>query len=98
MWPRRRVKHWYKIDVLEDSKSRAFVGTSELGADELVRHLESGKFLMLTDLSYRDNQNKIVSWSTWDPRLASVAYLNPKFVTTVMPFVGDPRQSNQAAT
>jgi hypothetical protein len=91
------VKYWYRIDIVEGDDSRVLVGTSEYDPQQLVEHLETRKFLVLTDLSYRDNQNKIVSWSAWDPRLASVAYINPKFVTTVMPFMGDPRQSNSVA-
>ena len=42
-------------------------------------------YLVLDDLSYRDNQNPIVPWSNWDPRLAPVAYVNPQYVTTVIP-------------
>ena len=85
------AKHWYRIDVVEGNESRVLVGTSDLEPAQLIEHLRTGEYLVLHDLSYRDNQNKIVSWSTWDPRLASVAYVNPQYVTVVMPFAGDPR-------
>ena len=90
------MKHWYRIDINGDEKGRVLIGTSELAPDSLLEHLQNGKFLVLNDLSYRDNQNKIVSWATWDPRLASIAYVNPRFVIAVMPFAGDPRHSNAA--
>lgn len=92
------MKYWYRIDIVEGSDSRVFVGTSEYEPLQLVDHLQTGKYLVLTDLSYRDNQNKIVSWSAWEPRLASVAYINPNYVTTVMPFVGDPPQESSVAS
>jgi hypothetical protein len=93
----RVTKYWYRIDIVEGDKNRTLVGTSDMPPELLVRHLRSGEYLLLNDLSYRDNQNRIVSWSAWDPRLASVAYVNPQFVITVMPFVGDPRPATTPA-
>jgi hypothetical protein len=90
-------KHWYRIDILEGDKGRVLVGASEYAPPQLIKQLRSDEYLLLTDLSYRDNQNRIVSWSTWDPRLASVAYINPKYITSVMPFAGDPRSSGPEA-
>ena len=91
------AKHWYRIDIIEGEKSRVLVGTSELDPAQLVKQLRTGEYLVLNDLSYRDNQNRIVSWSNWDPRLASVAYVNPEYVTTVIPFVSDPCADQPAA-
>ena len=67
------AKYWYRVDIIEGKDSRVLVGTSELDPAQLVKHLRSGEYLVLNDLSYRDNQNRIVSWSSWDPRLASIA-------------------------
>lgn len=91
------AKHWYRLDVVEGDKSRVLVGSSELDPAELVKQLRAGEYVVLNDLSYRDNQNRIVSWSTWDPRLASVAYVNPQYVVTVIPFVSDPRAGQSPA-
>jgi hypothetical protein len=85
------AKYWYRVDVSEGDKSRPHCGSSELDPDQLIQHLKSGQYLVLSDLFYRDNQNRMVAWSTWDPRLSAVAYINPAFVTPVMPFIGDPR-------
>lgn len=83
-------KFWYRVDVLEGDKTRALVGTSSLPPADFVRQLAGTDYFVLNDLSYRDNQNRIVPFSSWDPRLASVIYVNPRCVTTVTPFVGDP--------
>ena len=88
------AKHWYRIDMRDGERSRALIGSSELTPIQLVKQLSVGEYLVLNDLSYRDNQNRIVSWSTWDPRLGPVAYINPQYVTTVIPFVSDPRSAS----
>lgn len=90
------TKYWYRVDVFDGEESRVWVGTSELDPTQLITRLRSGEYLILSDLSYRDNQNRIVSWSNWDARLASVVYLNPQYVTSFMPFVGDPRSAGSS--
>jgi hypothetical protein len=87
------AKHWYRVDVLEGDKARAMVGTSERNPSELVEKLKGDDYLMLSDLSYRDNQNRIVPFSEWDPRLGSVVYINPRYVISIMPFARDPRSA-----
>lgn len=88
------AKHWYRIDVVEGDKTRAIVGTSELDPLQLVQRLKGDDYLALNDLSYRDNQNRIVPFSGWDPRLGSIIYLNPRHVISVIPFAGDPRSAH----
>jgi hypothetical protein len=88
---------WYRIDFVDGGRGRTLIGCTELEPAQLVKQLQSGEFLLLNELSYRDNQNRILSWSSWDPRLASVAYINPKYIASIMPFVGDPRSSGSAA-
>ncbi|HEX3358514.1 MAG TPA: hypothetical protein VHS31_16185 [Tepidisphaeraceae bacterium] len=88
-------KYWYRIDFIDGKDSRMLIGTSEYEPAELVKQLRGDEYLLLSDLSYRDNQNRFISWSTWDPRLESVAYINPKYIISVMPFVGDPRPGGE---
>ena len=90
-------KNWYRIDIIEGDKSRGIVGTSEFEPAQLIKQLNAGTFLMLTDVSYRDNQNRIVPISTWDPRLGSIVYINSKNVSTIIPFAGDPRNGGPPA-
>ena len=87
------AKHWYKVDVRDGEKNRAIVGTSELDPAQLVQKLKGDDYVVLNDLSYRDNQNRIVPFSGWDPRLGSVIYINPRYVITVHPFAADPRSA-----
>jgi len=91
------AKHWYRLDVVEGDRSRVLVGSSELDPAQLMKQLRTGDYVVLNDLSYRDNQNRIVSWSDWDPRLTSVAYVNPQYVVMVIPFASDPRAGQSGA-
>jgi hypothetical protein len=91
------AKTWYRVDFIEGEKGRSHIGASEFEPPQLIERLKTDNYLMLSDLSYRDNQNRIVSWSKWDPRLLAIAYINPKCVTCVMPFAGDPRADTPAS-
>ena len=86
-------KHWYRIDCHNGQKESMLCGSSALDLDQLTKELASAAFIRLEDLFYRDNQNRLLSWSDWDPRLQSIALINCKCITTVMPFNGDPRDS-----
>jgi hypothetical protein len=90
--------HWYRVDVLEGQKTRAIIGTSELEPSRLVAKLSGDDYLVLNDLSYRDNKNCIVPFSEWDPRLGSIIYINPRQVVSVVPLVGDPRSNDSTRT
>lgn len=85
------VKYWYRVDLIEGEKTRFLVGTSDLDLPHFAQALSGQAFLRLGDLSYRDNQNRIVSFASWDPRLGDEIYFNPRYVISVMPFTGDPR-------
>jgi len=48
-------KHWYRVDIVEGKDSRILIGTSDLDPAQLAKQLRSGEYLVLNDLSYRDN-------------------------------------------
>ncbi|HEV2293352.1 MAG TPA: hypothetical protein VGR35_05815 [Tepidisphaeraceae bacterium] len=91
------AKHFYRIDFHEGAKDRMLCGSSPLDPAQLMTELASTAFIRLDDLFYRDNQNRFRSWSEWDPRLQPTAFINCKCISTVMPFVGDPRDGQAAA-
>lgn len=87
------MRYWYRIDIAEGNDTRVLIGSSELDHTALLARLEQGGYITLHDLSYRDDQNRIVSWTVWDPRFLPIVHINPRYVTTVFPFVADPRET-----
>lgn len=84
--------HWYRVDFQDGTRARSLCGSSELAPNELLEALATEPFIRLDDLFYRDNRNRYLPWSDWDPRLQSTAWIHGKFISVIMPFAGDPRE------
>ena len=91
------AKHWYRIDFHGGAEERMLCGSSPLDLDQLTKELASSAMIRLDDLFYRDNQHRYMSWSEWDPRMQSTALIHCECITTVMPFNGDPQDSQAAS-
>jgi hypothetical protein len=87
------AKHWYKVDFAEGETIRNVVGTAEFSVAQVVQQIQAGEFLLLSDLTYRDNQGHLQPYSKWDQNLPPRMYINPKYIVSVGPYDGDPRTS-----
>lgn len=66
-------------------------GSSHLSESEAAASLGRGDMILLEDLVYYDEEGRARSWSEWDPHCQPRVYINPKYLVTLMPMVGDPR-------
>ncbi len=66
-------------------------GSSNLSESEAAAALGRREMVLLEDLVYYDEEGRARSWSEWDPHCQPRVYINPKYLVTLMPMVGDPR-------
>ncbi len=85
-------RYWYRVEMLTGSETYCFFGSNELAEDAFIRAYQGGELLYLKDLIFYDEDEKVRSWSEWDPVYLSKVYLNPQYVVSIMPMAGDPRK------
>jgi len=82
---------WYRAEMNSGPETFCVFGSSPLPELEITAILGRGEMILLEDLVYYDEEGRARSWSEWDPHCQPRVYINPKYLVTLMPMVGDPR-------
>lgn len=85
--------YWYRLEILNGDESYCFFGSSLYAEDEFVRRLNSQEYLRLDNIIFYDEEGEAKSWAEWDPNYIPRAYVNPRYVVSLMPLAADPRKS-----
>jgi hypothetical protein len=82
---------WYRVEMNAGPETFCVFGSSVLAEKEMCNQMNAGNIVLLEDLVYYDEEGIAKSWSDWDPHCQPRIYLNPKFLVSIMPMIGDPR-------
>ncbi len=82
---------WYRAEMTAGPETFCVFGSSVQPEKDMVESLQAGVLVLLEDLVFYDEEGVARSWSEWDPHCQPRMYLNPKFLISLMPMVGDPR-------
>jgi hypothetical protein len=91
------AKHFYRVDYDDGNRKGSVCGSTELDPTAFIAEISSAAFIRLDDLVYRDNQQRVRSWTEWDPHTQPTIFINCKFIHTVMPLSGDPFEEQSTA-
>lgn len=89
-------EYWYRVEVLNGDETYCFFGSSKYKESEFVRRLTEREYLLLEHLVFYNEDQEAKSWSEWEPNSYSRVYLNPQYIVSLMPLVGDPRKREGA--
>lgn len=83
--------NWYRVK-LNDTRgaSRRVVGCSADSAEAIAEKAARGEYIRLDQLLYAE-QGEVKDFAEWDSRLLPTMYINPKNISYIMQFTGDPR-------
>lgn len=87
-----RKRNWYRVEMTAGPETFCVFGSTHLSEQDILGALNRGEMILLEDLVYYNEEGNAKSWSEWDPHCQPRVYLNAKFMISIMPMVGDPRQ------
>jgi hypothetical protein len=87
-------RHWYRVEMLSGHDTYLYFGSTTLNEASLMKQLGAGGFVLLEDLVYFDDNERIQGWSEWDPHYLARVYLNPTYVISIMPMAEDLRKES----
>jgi hypothetical protein len=85
-------KNWFRIEVFTPQETYWYVGSSPLDEGALLKALNSSAFIQLNDLTYFDEEGRPRRWTEWDPHCQPTIHINPRYVLSILPLVGDPHK------
>ncbi len=83
---------WYRVEILAGAETHCYFGTTQLGEAELLAQLGQGRYVVLEDLTYYDEEGAARPWTEWDPNYIPRIHLNPRYVVSIIPLANDPRK------
>ncbi len=86
-------KNWFRVEAFVEGEYFTYYGNTPYETEELARRLTAGEWVTLDDLVYYDDQDRLLSWTEWDPQCQPRVVLNPRHVLYAIPLVDDPRRS-----
>lgn len=87
--------NWYRVEVLAGAETHCYFGSSNLRESELLSAVQEGRFVVLDDLTFYDEDGEAKAWTDWDPNYIPRIHLNPRFLVSLIPLANDPRTSDQ---
>jgi hypothetical protein len=87
--------HWYRIEVVAGGETHCYFGSSAFAERDLVQRIQTGEFVLLDQLTYYDEDGDARPWTEWDPAYLPRIHLNPRFVVSILPLSGDPRNRDR---
>lgn len=86
-------KHWFRVEAFVEGEYFTYYGNSPHDTAELARRLSANEWITLDDLVYYDDNDRLLSWTEWDPQCLPRVVLNPRHILYAIPLVQDPRRS-----
>ena len=83
---------WYRVRILDGQTSYSYVGSSPLDESNFIKKLGGGSYILLENLVYFDQTRKAKDFTEWDPTTLPRIYINPKYISAVLPLDGAPRE------
>ena len=88
-------RYWYRIEMLSGQETYLYFGSTNHDEHTLIQQLQAGELILLEDLVYFDDHDRIQGWSEWDPHYLATVYLNPAYVISIMPMAEDLRKKTE---
>jgi hypothetical protein len=86
--------YWYWVQVSEGPTTQFYRGTSPLDEKALLQALRGDEFLRFNDLTFV-KCDVVKDWSDHNPELKNHVLVNPRFIISVHPLAGNPRQTRK---
>jgi hypothetical protein len=92
--------NWYRINAMKEGKDHSYYpyyGSSADSLAELIQKATRGEYVILTNMVYHDRsgEGQFRPWTDWNNREGNTIAINPAYISSIHPLIGDPRKDVQ---